>query len=266
MITGYIHLAAAALLALSSAACSETGSSVAPTGSTESAGSPPAPCGWLPGGGNAGEPSGARMELCEWALGADAIAVVRVEGLRTYTDVTSLKNTAPGAGTALVDCTGGAVGPGWVLEVTPTDCLMGDCPVGKVDIHFGFGHEMSPSPAELPDGNLRWYNNQRKEDVLPVGSFVGVPMRREPATQLWSLYGMNLFGWDAEGTVWFDDFSPSAPPDVDSGTDLSALAVALKTCDAAATDAMRVAAREVRANATGNPYFTHAALCSFEGN
>lgn len=255
------------LLSSAALSCTDNAGPVTSAEAIEPAtGDAPMPCGWLPSGADAGEPSGTRDELCRWALGADAIAVVRVERLRPYTGATSLKNSAPGAETELVDCAGGAVGPAWVLEVTPTECLIGDCPVGVIDVHFGYGHEMSPAPAVLPDGTLHWYDNQRDVNVLPVGSFVGLALRQDAATQFWSMYGMGPFGWDAEGRVTFDDSSPSAPPDVVPGIELSELLGALQKCNADATDAERGAAREARETATGNAYFTYAALCSFEGN
>lgn len=226
----------------------------------------PTPCGLPTGGISGGEPTDARLPLCRWALGADAVAIVRVEGLRPYTEVTSLKNSAPGAQTELIDCEGGFVGPAWVLEVTLVDCWMGDCPAGRIDVHFGFGHEMDPSPAVLPNGTVRWYDNLHKRHVLPPGSYVGVPLRRASPGQLWSLYGMNLFGWDESGVVWFDDASPSVRPDVADSTLYSELAGALGDCAAGADDEERAAARDLREIATGNAYFTHAALCSFEGN
>jgi len=226
----------------------------------------PTPCGLSTGGDIGAEPTDARWPLCTWALGADAVAIVRMEGLRTYTAVTSLKNSAPGAPTELVDCAGGFVGPAWVLEVTLVDCWLGDCPVGRVDVHFGFGHDMGPSPAVLPDGTLWWYDNMHKRHVLPPGSYVGMPLRRASGGQLWSLYGMNLFGWNEAGVVWFDEASPSVRPDVADGTLYSELAGAVGDCAAAAADEERAAARDIRETATGNAYFTHAALCSFEGN
>ncbi len=220
----------------------------------------PLPCGSPQVGGNGAVGEGMRLPVCDWILGADALIVARVDGVRAYLDEASAFNTAPGAQSSLVDCVNDITFPAWVLDVTPWECVAGDCPKDATAVHFGAGHEMSPNPR-LENNQVVWHSGRQDRDIMPAGSYVGLPLRRDEEQGRWSLYGMNTFGWDADGVIAFDENAPSLMPDVPPGTTYAEFRALAAACIENTAGEAVESAREYRRKATGNAYYTYAARC-----